>query len=518
MVSMRELPGRCAVTGMVRRSMRFQQSASTFGRPVIRQQKVQAPWYRQLGSVLVSDRARLIALVCFMLLVALTGGGSRPDIQSLVILRPTAVLFAAYALLIVSSGQLREVKAPLLIVAALMLLALLQLVPLPAATWTKLPNREVVAEASGLVGMGSLARPISLDPSRTWNTFFALFVPLAAIGLTAIQAPVYRRLMVPLLMGVGLLSAAFGFLQAVGGDSLHLYNISHRGYPVGLFANKNHQSIMLLWLILAASWLATRADPRRHSPSIVIGGVLAATLVLFPLLILTGSRAGLIVSAPALLLSGWLLIRAPAMEKALKRAGSRAKALIGIVAVIMFLPLLFVFAMLGMSGRQTALSRLFELEAFEDLRWQHLSIFQRMALDFLPFGSGFGSFEKAFNLYEPPSMLTSRYMNQAHNDFLQIVIEGGLPALATLLAGLAWLVGSICQVCRSPRADDRKLAVFLGGSIALWLAASLVDYPLRTPLAAMLVAALTAHLATLSTALRSSPDLHTKQDTRAEEF
>jgi O-antigen ligase len=498
--------------------MQLERQAVTSSRYALRRHKVGAPWYTSLSAALVSDRARFAAFAGFVLLVALTGGGSRADIPWLIVLRPVAVLCFVYALFAAANGQFRAVRGPLAVVASVMLLALFQLVPLPATVWTLLPNREAVAEASRILGMGDLPRPLSLDPSRTWNTFFALFVPLAAIGLTAIQSPDYRRLVIPVLVAVGILSAVLGVLQALSGDRLHLYDISHRGFPVGLFANKNHQSIMLLWLILAVSWLAMRADPRRHSPSAVIGGVLAAILVLFPLLVLTGSRAGLMVSVPALLLSGWLLFHAPAMEKALKRAGSRAKALIGIVVAVMFLPLLFVFGMLGMSGRQTALSRLFELEAFEDLRWQHLPIFQQMALDFLPFGSGFGSFEKAFNLYEPPGMLTARYMNQAHNDLLQIIIEGGLPALAILLAGLTWLVGAIWQVFRSPRADDRKLAVFCGGSIALWLAAGLVDYPLRTPLAAMLVAILTAHLGALSTALRSAPDLRSNQGQRAEEF
>lgn len=455
-------------------------------------------WYGKLGGTLVSPRARFAVLVGFVLLVAFTGGGSRPDIQSLLILRPASILAATYALFAMTADQFRETRGPLLIVLSLMLLALLQLVPLPASVWTTLPNRDIVADASALIGLDGLARPISLDPDRTWNTFFALFVPLGAMSLAAVQAPGRRRLIVPLLIGIGLLSAILGFLQAIGGSGLHLYRITHSAFPVGFFANKNHQSVMLLWVMLAASWFATTVDPHRRSANGAVGGALGIILVLFPLLVLTGSRAGLLLSLPALLLIAWLLLRAPAMRDVLRKAGRKARLVVGAVLGVLFLPLLLVFGVLAASNRMTALSRLFTAEAVEDVRWLYLPVFERMALDFMPIGSGFGSFEKAFNLYEPSDLLDSRYMNQAHNDLMQFAIEGGLPALAILIVALLWLVHALWRVWSAGGSSGRNLAVFCGGSIFLWLAASLVDYPLRTPLAAMLVATLTAWLSMLS--------------------
>lgn len=470
-----------------------------------------------LEAIFASDRSRFIALAAFMVLVAVTGGGSRSDIQSLIILRPAAVLFAGYALFVAASGQIRHVRAPLLIVATLMLLALLQLVPLPWAVWTRLPHREMVVEASLLVDMEGIARPLSLDPDRTWNTFFSLFVPFAAICLTAVQAPAWRRFVVPMLIGIGLLSATVALMQAIGGNSFQLYQISHGGFPTGLFANKNHQAVILLWVMLAVSWVAASTDFRSRSPNAVIGGAVALILLLVPLLILTGSRAGLLLVVPTLLLSGWLLLRSPAAGKVLQRAGKRAKLVIAGVAASFLLPLLFVFGVLLISGRRTALSRLFELDATADLRWQYMSIFPRMALDFMPFGSGFGSFEAVFNQYEPAGMLTSRYMNQVHNDLLQIAIEGGLPALSVLVVALFWLVRTIWRVGRL-RPGGKNLAVFLSGSMVVWLAASLVDYPLRTGLAAALVATLTAWLSMLSTQGKSGPGSVEKPGTQGEEF
>lgn len=456
------------------------------------------------GAALVSDTARFTAFGGFVLLVALMGGSSRSDVVLLVVLRPVAVLLFAYAVLAAQAGQLRAVRGPLLVVSALMVLALLQLVPLPVSVWSALPHREVVAEASALAGLGDVARPLSLDPNRTWNTFFSLFVPLATICLVAVQAPVCRHRIIPLLLAAGLCSAALGFLQAVGGGGFYLYEITHRGFPVGLFANKNHQSIMLLWSMLAGSWLAARTAGEKHSSKAVVGAAFALVLILLPLLILTGSRAGLLLALPVLLLCGWLLLGTPAMKGIIRKATGRAKLVIAGAVAAMAAPLLFVFGVLAMSDRQSALTRLFEEDAGGDLRWSYLPIFPRMVSDFLPFGSGFGSFERVFDMYEPADMLTSRYMNQAHNDPLQILIEGSLPAAAVVVVGLAWLGHRLWIVWRRG-GEGRPAAVFHGGSIGIWLAASVVDYPLRTPFGALLVAALTAHLCFLSTAARVPP-------------
>lgn len=454
---------------------------------------------KRIVAALASARGRLIAFFGFVLLVALLGGSSRPDVPGLIVLRPLAVLFCVYAFLVASREQLRSVLAPLLLVGSLMALALLQLVPLPPSVWSSLPGRELVAEATILAGLDDVWRPLSLDPNRTWNALFALFVPLAAVCLVGAQE---RRAQAPVLwtlLGVALVSAALGFLQAIGGSALHFYDVSHRGYPIGLFANKNHQAILLLWLMLAASYLAGTTVLRRHSANMAVGSALAAIAVLFPLLILTGSRAGLLLSLPTLAGCAWILLDSPVTSAFLRRGGRQAKLLfagglavvIGVVAVI--------FAVLALSDRRTALSRLFDLSAGEDLRSLYFPRFLDMIRDYFPVGSGLGSFENAFNIYEPVEHLTTRYMNLAHNDPIQLLIEGGLLAAAIIAAGLFWLARAGWRLWRSPRQTSSTMAIFYCGSIALWLAAGIVDYPLRTPLGATLFVCLTAQLSILST-------------------
>ncbi|QZH74922.1 MAG: O-antigen ligase family protein [Erythrobacter sp.] len=456
----------------------------------------------------------------FLGIVALTGGGSRSDIDSLIVLRPLAVILLTYALIVSRPGDLRAVRVPLLWIALLMLLALVQLIPLPWDLWTQLPQRDHIAQFTQVIGYPEGPRPLSLDPNRTWNTFFALVIPLAAVALVGIQEQSKRQVIIPALMAVGLLSAVLGVFQSMGGDALHLYAITNSGHPVGLFSNRNHQSIMLLWLLLAICWQWPLWARKRKSAAMLVAVPLVSMVALFPLLVLTGSRAGLMLSVPVLLACVWLTMRGmnhdvlSANWKRKQPVSRRplAKILLLILAAGFVLVPVLILTFLSEDQRQTALTRLFMTSDIEELRWLYLPIFWQMARDFFPFGSGLGSFEVAFLIYEPAEIMRLRYLNQAHNDPIQILIEGGAFGALIVVFGLVWLGRRLFVHMRSANAARRDMALFLLMSFGIWLLASFVDYPLRTPLAATLFASLTAMLSLLnaddqSTERQSKPAL-----------
>ncbi|MDG5747269.1 O-antigen ligase family protein [Qipengyuania sp. XHP0207] len=465
----------------------------------------------------------------FVILVTATGGGSRSDIQSLVFLRPAAVLFLAFALYLCTREQLRSVAIPFAIVSGVAIIAVLQLIPLPPSAWTALPQRETISQIEDLLGITAHWRPLTLDPAGTWNTLFSLAIPLATIALCAMLNPRRQGAMIGLVILAAIASTTFGILQAIGLRFLQFYDIAHYGFPAGLFANKNHQSVMLVWLMTAVSWAATTGFFGRVSPRASVATALGSILVLFPLVVLAGSRAGLALSVPAIIISAWLLSRTSAVRDILKRSRRRSRVTLAIGAGILLVPILAVFAILAFSQRNTALSRVLAADVTADARVQFLPQMRAMAVDFLPFGSGLGSFEAAFGLYEPAATLSSRYLNEAHNDFLQVLIEAGIPGVLLLGFGLVWLVLRVVRLWRTGKKAEINLAIFIAGSIVLWGMASIVDYPLRTPLAAMIVAVLTAQLAASSTrqpfaapgqertvssdAARSSPHLTHKDST-----
>jgi len=80
-------------------------------------------------------------------------------------------------------------------------------------------------------------------------------------------------------------------------------------------------------------------------------------------------------------------------------------------------------------------------------------------------------------------------MNQAHNEPLQLAIEGGVPALILLLLFLAWWAQAAWRIA-VPAEPGRRRAIARAAFSAtvMLMLSSLVDYPLRTPLLSALFA------------------------------
>ena len=113
-------------------------------------------------------------------------------------------------------------------------------------------------------------------------------------------------------------------------------------------------------------------------------------------------------------------------------------------------------------------------------------------------GIGFGAFESVFYGYENVENLSTSYLNQAHFEPLQYVIETGLAGLLLLVAALVWVVRRLLRLWRAGDGKARILAVYLCGALGVWLIAGLVDYPTRTPLGQLVFAILTGFLAVSS--------------------
>jgi O-antigen ligase len=108
------------------------------------------------------------------------------------------------------------------------------------------------------------------------------------------------------------------------------------------------------------------------------------------------------------------------------------------------------------------------------------------ALAHLPLGSGFGTFEIVYPAFESESDIVTFFANHAHNEYLELALEGGVPAIVMLGAYLALLGVSAVRGAMPPlRRASYCAIVFL-------LIHSLVDYPLRTMGLALVFALLNA--------------------------
>ena len=88
--------------------------------------------------------------------------------------------------------------------------------------------------------------------------------------------------------------------------------------------------------------------------------------------------------------------------------------------------------------------------------------------EFLTMGSGAGSFETLYPRFEDPETITPTYTSHAHNDYLEIALETGVPGILLLIAFLVWWVGrtrSIWGSASPTSAWSTRRAATSGGSI-----------------------------------------------------
>jgi O-antigen ligase len=431
-------------------------------------------------------------LAAFLVLVFLTGGASRVDVQSLLILRPVSAILCAVALMFLRREHLAGRGSVLAGLSAMFLLTAVHVLPLPPGLWQSLPGRRELAEIDSMLALDDIWRPLTLAPMNGWHALSSLLAPLAVLllGIQLSRDDLYRLL--PVLIVLGAISGLFGLLQAIGSaeSSLYFYRITNNGAAVGLFANRNHAAVLLACLfpilsVFAATSTGTADEQRRRQ---LVAAALAIFLV--PLILVTGSRSGLILAVAALA-SAAILYRSPTAGRHVRRGDARkmigALPLLAGVAVICLSFVTFFFS------RAEAIERLFAEASGEDNRSDFWVVSIDLFWKYFPWGSGAGSFVEAFQIAEPIKLLDSTYLNHAHNDWLEIAVTFGVPGLLLLAIALIFYVRRTFVLWR--RRDGKRRSVMFarmaGIAMVIIAAASFADYPLRTPTVMCVFALLT---------------------------
>lgn len=432
-----------------------------------------------------SPAMRRYAFVAFTMLVVVMGGASRSDVASLIFLRPLAFAFAAYALLVRGPAS-HPVQRPLALLSLAALAVAWQLVPLPPNFWHQLPDREIIADIDRLLGLESIWRPVAMSPAGAWNALFSLAVPLAGLLLYANLESSDRKLLPVLWLAIAVTSAMLGLAQLLGPPEGPLYHYANStdGMPSGLFANNNHQAVFLGAAIpLAFLWAGMSQRPGGVRLLIAAAG---SALFLW-VVILTQSRAGIGVAVVGTALGIAMLVQQHSATgfPAGARNGKAQRTVSKLQASAIRHMTLLVTALVAVAAVGVLIivrsSTIVQFEPSEEMRIRALpTIFEMLQSHWL-IGAGGGSFDDAYRISEPTDLLSPYYLNQAHNDWLQVPIEYGLPGLAVLLWAMILFARAGLAVLRdSSLAITARLAI-VSPPLA-FAAASLVDYPVRVPL------------------------------------
>lgn len=243
----------------------------------------------------------------------------------------------------------------------------------------------------------------------------------------------------------------------------------------GFFANRNHLATLCLVSMPFASVLAARPSTSEYAVRVRLWlGILFIVLIVGAIVAIR-SRAGLIFLIPTLAVSFLAAWRASGRRSVppilLAAAGFIALALGGLAG-------------LAIDPIIARYDRTLEAEGrFE--RWPGI---EAAAEQYLPLGSGVGSFDTVYRSVEPLHLLGPKFFNQAHNDYLEAWLESGWLGLALLVAFLAWFGRRVLVTWRPGVSQDGDLKRAASIGIAVVMAHSVADYPLRTATIAVVFA------------------------------
>ena len=430
--------------------------------------------------------APLYLLLCLLL------GGSAQGIWANLVLQLIGLEIIVWAVTAPAEQLVRPARQLLLLAAIAVCLVLLQLIPLPATFWASLGGHRGLAQDYRLLGLNAPAMPLSLTPYRSLNSLLGLIPPLALLfAILRLKASKASWLVAALVLGTigGVLLGALQVASASsGGSHWYVYQETNFGVAVGFFANANHMAILLVVALpFLAATLAAARKSNIQQLSAVIALVVGAGLVVTVGIVLNRSVAAYGLAVPVLLASALIVIPARSRARPVL-IGIALLALAGGVALI--------------AANKTGPGRL-GVETSVQTRDVMLRTTARAIADFMPLGSGLGSFPKVYDLYEDPRQVTDTYVVHAHNDYAELALETGIPGILLLLAFLAWWAGQAWQVWRS--AESAPFARAASIATAAILAHSLVDFPLRTAAIASVFAACLALLADRRAAPPSEP-------------
>jgi O-antigen ligase len=275
-----------------------------------------------------------------------------------------------------------------------------------------------LAETGGVSGIG---RTISLEPFWTQMFalhFLALFFILAA-SLTFFDSASRVRKMTSLITIFGFAFAFFAILQAVLSPT-KIYGIYETEFaqPFGSFVNRHNFAAYMEMTIAVPLGLIFAGAVQRDKRLIYLTAIGLMGIAL----LLSGSRGGL-VSVLAEVVFILILTN--------KSRGT------GQIALKIGLAGLLIAVVVGgviLIGGESSLTRFAETAASNDISTNRTYIWKvtiEVIKNNFPLGAGIGAFASAYTPFD--SMSGIERVEQAHNDYLQILADAGIVGL--LLAG-----------------------------------------------------------------------------------
>jgi O-antigen ligase len=405
------------------------------------------------------------SLIAAVIISALLFGAVEPWSIALVSIL-VALAFASFALTADKDGfNVAGAKGLVISMSLFLLYPLFQLVPLPVPVIGAGQERfrDIITLAPKAV---PAFHSISVYPFATEMDFsrlllYGMVFSAAAFG-TRERDSARRIIRALAVFGFGL--ALFGIVQhAAGNGKIYwLRELTHGGSPFGPFVNRNHFAGFVGMIIPLSLGIALGSKRTERKMMFGFFAVVMALGLFFSL-----SRGGIISFFAGLLVFSFV---------SFTRGRSKKK----LIPVFLFVLVLAVYLLsLGVSP---IIERFAGTEVSGEQRlvaWQGTLSAIR---DFSLFGSGLGTFQHLFKVYQPDGL--ALYWDHAHNDYLELLLEAGI--IGTLLAAAFFLFLFRIIVRVEWRGRDIYLGAGFLASITTMALHSIVDFNLHIPSNAIL--------------------------------
>ncbi len=299
---------------------------------------------------------------------------------------------------------------------------------------------------------------------------YAAYGMLAFVVTQTLRRSSQFELMAKSFTAYGAVVAAFAVLQglAPNGKLYWTWTLEQGGYIYGPYVNHNHYAGLMEMLtpfplVLAATHFTSG---KRKVAVAGIAALMAASIFL------SGSRGGMLAFVAQMVVLGVLLVR--------KRQGSWKQPLL----LGAFLALVIVFLVWLGGNELTRRLASIHSEAHEEitggLRFSIDRDCLRMLLKRPLLGWGLGTFPIVYPEFR--SFYTTFFVNQAHNDYLQLLVETGLAGFSIAIWFLALVFRRAAGKLENwtETANGALTAAALLGCVGI-LVHSFVDFNLQVP-------------------------------------
>jgi len=442
-----------------------------------------------LHAALGARRGRLLfgAVLVLLLLAPIPFGSVRSWAWALE-LAVVCGLLACLALSPKGLHALRPYRGPLLLLAGVLSAAVgVSLLPpmseASAAAWRLLDGTAVGAVRP----VQSVTPFASLDHVARIGLYAATF----AVAVCLLTGERRCRRLVTVVFATGLAVAVYGLYEHARGNQEILWYAREYRNTAGPFVSRNHFAHFVGLAMLCGVFLIDqhlRRLLRRASGSVyaaladpavlAIGTAAAGVVVLCVALFLSSSRAATVIALGAL--AFYIVARRP-----WRRSGRWGMALL---AAGIAIPPIYA-AVVSVGARGVVWGRFADLLQHGGVRGELYATTLGLIRDNWLLGTGLGSFRDVFQQARGPDLADfSLAAAHAHNEYLEMALELGVPLALLYFGAIAWLLTGLV---RGVRQGERYAC--LGAAVTALVALhALVEFPTQLPAISITLAALVA--------------------------